>query len=178
MSDIFLSYDHRDFDRVKVLVAALQTHGWTVFFDREIPAGKTWRQFIGKEIDECRCMVVVWSINSINSHWVCEEADIGLKRKILVPLILDQVMPPLGFGSIQAASLVGWQGKAGSSGYLALCKAVTEHIGSGLPSAFSADKVSHQSINEPKKPKIRWSKQLRRSTGSVTLVERCATTPG
>jgi TIR domain len=139
MSDIFLSYDHRDFDRVNVLVAPLQMQGWTVFFDPEIPAGKTWRQFIGKEIDECRCMVVVWSTHSVNSHWVCEEADIGLKRKILVPLLLDQVTPPLGFGSIQAASLVGWQGEIGFSGYLALCKAVTEHLRTGMLSTTNVN---------------------------------------
>ena len=82
MSDIFLSYDARDLDRVKVLVAALKSQGWTVFYDRTIPPGKNWRQFILKEIDECRCMIVAWSTHSVNSRWVEMEADIGLERKI------------------------------------------------------------------------------------------------
>ncbi|MDD5269128.1 MAG: toll/interleukin-1 receptor domain-containing protein [Methylococcales bacterium] len=128
MSDIFLSYERRDLDRVKVLAAALESQGWSVFFDLTIPPGNNWRKFIEKEIDKCRCMVVAWSTYSVDSHWVCEEADIGRQRKILVPLFLDQVRPPLGFVSIQAANLVGWHGKTDSLGYLALCREVTKGL--------------------------------------------------
>ena len=141
LSDIFLSYDGRDLKRVEVLAAALKSKGWTVFFDRTIPPGKTWRQFIGKEIDECRCMVVAWSTHSVNSHWVCEEADDGLKRKVLVPILLDQIIPPWGFRSIQAASFVGWEGDTNSSSYLALCNAVTDLI--GQPGAVQTKSSDH-----------------------------------
>jgi hypothetical protein len=36
-----------------------------------------------------------------------EEADEGLKRNALIPVLLDAVDPPLGFRSIQAANLTG-----------------------------------------------------------------------
>jgi len=147
-----------------VLAAALKTKGWTVFFDRTIPPGKTWRQFIGKEINECRCMVVAWSTHSVKSHWVCEEADDGLKREILVPILLDQVTQPLGFGSIQVANLVGWKGNTESSNYLALCNALTERIGQGkLSAASGADKAS-------RKPKIPWSKLFTVKVDKITVI--------
>jgi formylglycine-generating enzyme required for sulfatase activity len=151
--DIFLSYAREDLTKAKQLAASLEKQGWTVFFDRTIPPGKTWRQFIGKKIDECRCMVVAWSTHSVNSHWVCEEADIGLNREILIPLLLDQVTPPLGFGSIQAANLVDWKGETDSSGYLALCNAITELIGPGMPSASSPAKTMYRP-NKDEKTKV------------------------
>jgi len=111
MSDIFISYASEDVDRVRPLVSALENTAWSVFWDRTIPAGKTWRQFIGAEIQGCRSVVVIWTQNSVNSEWVQEEAEIGKRRKILVPVLLDKVEPPFGFGGIQAANLVAWQGE-------------------------------------------------------------------
>ena len=145
MSDIFLSYASKDLEWAKVLASTLVSEGWSVFYDRTIPPGKTWRQFIGKHIEECSCMVVVWSKHSINSRWVLEEADIALEKNILIPVFLDQVKPPFGFGSIQAADLINWQGNKHSPGYLALCTVITELIGAGkllLPEqTFSPTKV-------------------------------------
>ncbi len=129
MSDIFISFDSRDLDRIKPLAIALETKGWSVFYDRTILPGKTWRQVIDKELTECRCMVVGWSNNVIDSHWVLEEADDGLKRNILVPFFIDQVIPPLGHRSIQAANLVNWKGEQDTSGFLTLCQAIIGLLG-------------------------------------------------
>jgi len=75
VSDIFLSYAREDLERVKRIVAACEAKGWSVFWDRTIPAGKTWREIIGKALDEASCVVVAWSRTSVNSRWVQEEAD-------------------------------------------------------------------------------------------------------
>src|SRR4030095_13926329 len=108
MSDIFISYSSEDRDRILPLVNALEKTGWSVFWDRTIPAGKTWRQVIGSEIEGCRSVVVVWNKNSVTSEWVLEEAEKGKSRQILIPVLLDNVQPPFGFGSIQAANLAAW----------------------------------------------------------------------
>ncbi len=110
MSDIFLSYASADRDRVRPFVNALQKTGWTVFWDRTIPTGKTWRHVIGGELSQARSIIVVWSEKSVESDWVQEEAEDGKRRHILFPVLLDPVMPPFGFGNIQAADLVGWDG--------------------------------------------------------------------
>src|SRR5262245_36399631 len=108
MADIFISFAHEDEVRVQGLVHALEELGWTVFWDRHIPAGQTWRSYIGESLNEARCVMVAWSRHSIDSQWVMEEADEGQKRRILVPVLLDAVEPPIGFRSIQAGDLVGW----------------------------------------------------------------------
>jgi hypothetical protein len=75
MSDIFLSYATEDRDRIRPLVAALEAMGWSVFWDRAIPTGKSWRQVLGHEIRSCRGVIVVWTRQSVESIWVQEEAE-------------------------------------------------------------------------------------------------------
>jgi TIR domain/Sel1 repeat len=106
--DIFVSYAREDQARVAPVVAALQARGWSVFWDRRIPAGQTWRSHIGRALEKARCVVVAWSEHAIRSEWVVEEADEGKRRGILVPVFLDPVHPPWGFRGIQAADLSGW----------------------------------------------------------------------
>jgi hypothetical protein len=104
--DIFLSYAHEDLERVRPLVGDLEAEQWRVFWDRTIPAGETWRTFIGVQLDTAPVVVVVWSKVSVESHWVASEADRANKRGVLVPVLLDEISPPLGLDHIQAASLI------------------------------------------------------------------------
>lgn len=117
MTDIFLSYSHEDVDRIKPLVSAFETQGWSVFWDRHIPAGKTWRNYIGEELDTAKCVIVAWSNSSIASKWVTEEADVAQKRDALIPVFLDVVEIPFGFRSIQAADLSDWEPEQGSKNF-------------------------------------------------------------
>ena len=82
MTDVFVSYAREDRERVAPLVEALEARGWSVWWDREILAGKTWDKVLGVELDRARCIVVVWSVTSIESEWVREEAA-GLHSHII-----------------------------------------------------------------------------------------------
>ena len=42
MADIFSSYSSKDRSRVELFVKALASQGWSIFWDRVIPVGKTW----------------------------------------------------------------------------------------------------------------------------------------
>jgi TIR domain len=129
MSDIFVSYSNEDRDRVLPLVTALQEAGWSVFWDRAIPAGKTWREVIGSEIQTCRCVVVAWSRKSVESHWVQEEAETGKQKCILIPVLLDYVEPPFGFRSIQAANLTDWNGDSETPAFRRLVADIAAILG-------------------------------------------------
>jgi hypothetical protein len=108
MTDIFLSYSSEDREWVRCLANKLASVGFSVWWDRNIPAGKTFTAVITEALDGARCVVAVWSENSIKSNWVREEAEEGLRRSILVPVLMHAVSPPLGFRSIQAVDLSAW----------------------------------------------------------------------
>lgn len=110
MADVFVSYAREDQARVATLVALLEGEGWSVFWDRRIPPGETWRSHIGRALEQAGCVVVAWSEHSVRSDWVIEEAEDAAARGILVPVRLDPVLPPLGFRKIQAADLNSWRG--------------------------------------------------------------------
>jgi hypothetical protein len=109
MADIFISYAREDEVRARQLAHTLEEQGWSVFWDRRIPAGQIWRTYIGQALRDASCVIVAWSRHSIASPWVIEEAEEGRRRGILVPILLEVIEPPLGFRSIQAGDLTGWQ---------------------------------------------------------------------
>ena len=135
MADIFLSYSKEDRARAASLAAALTEEGWDVFWDRTIPTGKTWRDWIGGKLSDAKCMVVLWSDSSIKSRWVLEEAEIGVQRNMLIPASVDPVPPPLGFGAIQSADLSNWSGSRDAPEFQELCRAVQDLAGSPSASA-------------------------------------------
>lgn len=105
MADVFVSYAREDAVRVRSLVRLLESRGLSVFWDLQIPAGKTWREHIGQALAQAPCVLVVWSTHSIASSFVAEEADEGRQRGVLVPVLIDAVLPPLGLRSLQSADL-------------------------------------------------------------------------
>ena len=102
MADIFLSYNEKDREVAHRVAAMLGAGGWTVWWDRRIPAGETWRSVLEDALENMRCMVVVWSKRSVESEWVYEEASEGRRRGKLVPVMIEPVRPPAGFREIQA----------------------------------------------------------------------------
>lgn len=131
MTDIFLSYAREDVSVAQRLARALGDEGWSVWWDRRIPAGKTFDEVIQESIAAARCVVVLWSKNSIESRWVKIEAHAGSNRGILIPaaLITNMELLPLAFRFQQTASLVGWKGEKSHQGYQSLVDAISAVAG-------------------------------------------------
>jgi TPR repeat protein len=108
MSDIFISYASEDRERAEQLAEALGLHGWTIWWDRKIPFGKSFDQVIEEQITEARCLIVLWSVQSVASDWVKNEAREGKARGVLIPVLIEATRIPLEFRHVQTANLVGW----------------------------------------------------------------------
>jgi hypothetical protein len=115
MADVFISYKKSDADRVRPLVEHLRSAGLDVWWDEGIQPSTSWRAEIAKQLGAAKCVVAVWTNDSVDHEqgsWVMEEATHGQTRKILAPVRLDLVSPPLGFGETQYADLAAWSGGA------------------------------------------------------------------
>lgn len=110
MADIFISYKKEDAGRVVRIVEGLRAEGFSVWWDHGIAPGSQWDQTIQRELDAAKIVVAVWSDQSVHAPWVKEEAGVGKARGALVPVRIDDVEPPLGFGLIQFADLIDWDG--------------------------------------------------------------------
>ena len=118
MSDIFVSYASEDKGRVQALAHALERKGWSVWWDRRIPAGKSFDEVIHEALKNTRSVVVVWTKASVKSTWVKNESRNGLRRNILFPvMLLDEVEIPLEFEHLQAAHLMDWQSEQDHAGF-------------------------------------------------------------
>lgn len=133
MSDVFVSYKAEDRARVRPLVRALEDKGYSVWWDEHIGAGDTWREAIEKQLDDALCVIVIWSKRSVGPEgkFVRDEASRAQRRGVYVPVLLDAVDPPLGFGESHATSLRGWRGDQSDRRYQAVLAAVQRHIGRG-----------------------------------------------
>lgn len=138
MTDIFLSYTERDRDTARRIAGVLDAAGWSVWWDRRIPAGETWRSVLEHALEEMRCMVVLWSAKSIESEWVYEEASEGRRQGKLVPVLIEAVRPPAGFREIQAADLTGWDGSPDFDGLRMLLSDLENLL--GKPAVSAADR--------------------------------------
>jgi hypothetical protein len=110
VSDVFISYAAGDESRASELAAVLETKGWTVWWDRHIPPGRTFDEVIEQALTQARCVVVLWSAESVKSRWVRTEASVAAERGTLVPALIEHVAIPLEFRRLQAADLTNWHG--------------------------------------------------------------------
>jgi sulfatase modifying factor 1 len=129
MSDIFISYAHEDRPRAAAIAKALEGQGWSVWWDRDIRAGKNIALVIEHEIAKARCVVVLWSAVSIHRDWVNDEAREANERGILVPVILENVRPPLGLRSMRAADLSAWKRDPNAPEFRRLCTDIQALMG-------------------------------------------------
>lgn len=129
MRDIFISYAREDKERAAILAEALKKNGWSVWWDRKIPPGKTFASVIEAEIEAAKCVIVLWSEDSIASDWVQNEASEGARKKILVPALIDDVKIPFEFRRIQAADLTDWQAQPDHPGFATLISAIAQTVG-------------------------------------------------
>jgi hypothetical protein len=80
VSDIFISYSKSDRAKARVLAKALESEGWSVWWDPKIPPGKTFDEVIEQALDAARCVMVLWSKKSVSSDWVKTEAAAGKRE--------------------------------------------------------------------------------------------------
>jgi DNA/RNA endonuclease G (NUC1) len=112
MTDVFISYAREDQAVSKALCDILEGEGWEVWYDQELYAGAKWESELLGVLDDAKAVVVLWSAAGVASPWVRREAELALGKGKLIPVALDDTLPPAPFDAVEAARLSGWTGAA------------------------------------------------------------------
>ena len=109
MADICLIYAHPSRALVKALYDALSRR-YSVWWDEQIRSGD-YRTEIEHQLQRAKCVVPVWCQASRESQNVVDEAEYARSQHVpLLPVRIEDVTPPLGFGRLQTIDLFPWNG--------------------------------------------------------------------
>ena len=109
MADIFLSYAREDLRQAEQLASALASAGWSIWWNRTLLPGQNFDEVIQNEIDAAKCVLVLWSVTSVESRWVMYEAQWAADNHKLVPVMVhDGVRLPHRFNALETPDLSGW----------------------------------------------------------------------
>ncbi len=167
MSDVFISYAREDRQLAESMAALLKDHGHSVFWDRRIPAGSTWDEVLERELKEARCVIVLWSRNSVRSKWVRAEAGEAAERSVLIPVLVEEVGLPLQFKLLEAISLLDWNGSPDDPAMQSLLEAVGRlKRGLAIGEAVSASVTRRPEA----KPSHRWRRRMGRALIALAVL--------
>ena len=115
LADIFISYARENIEQARALAEAFEFQGWNVWWDPKIRSGQDFDEEIIRQLNNAKCVVVLWSVHSAQSAYVRGEAREALARRILIPVVLDGSQPPMDLRSVQATVLADCGNLAGSA---------------------------------------------------------------
>ena len=108
--DVFVSYARENRPFAEQLADALQVNGLQVWWDSNLAAGAEFTAVIEAKLLGAAVVIVLWSADSVRSSFVRDECSRALKHGKLLPLRIEDVELPLGFGQLHTLDLLDWDG--------------------------------------------------------------------
>ncbi len=128
MSDVFISYARSETEVAGRVARALEEAGFDVWWDHDLAPGLSWGEAIEEQLHYARCVVVLWSADSVGSDWVQEEAAYAKEQGTLLPVLLGNVKIPFGFRRFQTLDLSNWDGRPSGPDFEKLVDAVRRFV--------------------------------------------------
>ena len=124
---IFISYAHKDSEKVLPIIQALQDRGFRVWYDAGIEAGTEWPEYIAEHLDGCACFLAFISQSALDSHNCRREINFAIElRKDPLAVYLEDVKLSLGMrmqlGTLQAMFYNRHNGMDSFMDALAVCE--------------------------------------------------------
>ena len=163
MTQLFISYARENRDTAERVANALGEIGIDVWWDRDIPGGSEFAEVIEQRLTEARVVIVLWSESSTRSGFVRDESMRALEAGKLLPVRIEVVVPPLGFGQIHALDLLDWDGAADDPAFVGVANEVRERLGQA-PVARP----------QPSRPRPRWQRRAIVAAVGVLLATAAA----
>ena len=127
--EIFLSYVRSAQPQAKTIAEALRGQGYSVWWDDDLPAHRSYSEVIEERLNSAKAVLVVWSRDAVRSEWVRAEADAARHAHKLVQLSIDGVLPPMPFNQIQCPELCNWAGSTDAPAWRKIESSIAELVG-------------------------------------------------
>ena len=88
---IFISYSHKDAEKIQPIVQGLADRGFRVWYDEGIEPGTEWPEFIAQQISASACCIAFISESSLNSQNCRREINYAIQTS--VPLLTVYLEP-------------------------------------------------------------------------------------
>ncbi len=93
---IFVSYSHKDWQRVSTIIKNLQDNLCHIWFDEGIESGRAWNKEIAEYLLKAEVMVLFLSPSSVESEYVKKEINFACNHsKKILPIYLDDIILPI-----------------------------------------------------------------------------------
>lgn len=160
---VFISYAREDREAAQALAGALADDGHRVWWDRDLGGGDDFSVEIERQLTAARVAIVLWSAASVQSGFVRDESSRARDAGKLLPVRIEDVALPLGFGTLHTLDLIGWDGDADDEACVVLRDEVRRHVSS-----------TRQAIAAPRSPpslllRRRWRTPLAAAIGAVLI---------
>ncbi len=107
-TDIFLSYASEDISKAVELARILENDGWSVWWDRDVAPGPDFEIDCTVALSKARAVVVLWSVFSVSSNRVKNEAREAKEANKLISVLLEDARIPLSYRSMSTIDLRQW----------------------------------------------------------------------
>jgi TIR domain len=114
-TDVFISYARENRETAARLAETFTAQGLLVWWDRDLQAGSEFAEVIETQLQSAHVVVALWSADSVRSGFVRDESSRAQRAGKLVPVRIEDVEPPLGFGQLHTLDLLDWDGDAGDA---------------------------------------------------------------
>lgn len=118
--DVFVSYARENRDAAQRLADVLTEKRLRVWWDRDLVAGSEFATVIEAQLDSAAVVLGLWSNESVRSAFVRDECGHALRAGKLLPLRIEEVDLPLGFGQLHTLDLLDWDGDADDEAFQVL----------------------------------------------------------
>jgi len=127
--DLFLSYAREDRATAQQFAQALGEEGFSVWWDREIRGGSDFTEEIAAKLHAARRVIVLWSPTAVTSSFVRDESARARDAGKLLPVRIEAVDLPLGFGQLQTLDLIDWDGEREAADFRAVVNEIRHAFG-------------------------------------------------
>lgn len=136
MPDVFISYASEDRLKANTLARLFSELGCEVWWDQNLTGGEEWSPTIMDRLRASKCVVVLWSRDSVGKEWVQKEAIEADHLGTLVPVLLQPASLDTPTPDTQAVKLSVWNG-GWTAELRPLIQAVEGKLGIGVFSSKS-----------------------------------------